>query len=60
MPKKAEVPCHGCDKRHTGCHAECGEYAAFRAEQEKRKPARNESKEFRREHIEKTMRRIKR
>lgn len=25
-------PCKGCEKRHVGCHSECGSYKEFRAE----------------------------
>lgn len=24
-----EVPCYGCDKRHSGCHSFCEDYKAY-------------------------------
>lgn len=26
-----KAPCKDCDKRHIGCHSECGPYKEFRA-----------------------------
>lgn len=30
-PYGHSTPCFGCEKRYAGCHADCGEYAAFRS-----------------------------
>lgn len=37
-------PCRGCEKRNTGCHADCREYKKFEEEcQEIRKERRKDS-----------------
>ena len=37
---KGKSPCYGCEKRQIGCHANCAEYAGYRAEQDAFKKAR--------------------
>lgn len=30
MTKRRICPCRGCDKRHTGCHGGCEDYASWK------------------------------
>lgn len=32
-----ENRCFGCEKRHVGCHAECEDYKAWKAEHDKKR-----------------------
>lgn len=36
------APCLDCPRRHKGCHAGCGDYKAFQAENAKARKARND------------------
>lgn len=36
---KGETPCHHCEERHAGCHAECEKYKAMLAERQALKDA---------------------
>lgn len=35
-----QAPCKGCEDRHTGCHADCTRYIAFRREEDRYKQER--------------------
>lgn len=43
LPKAA---CKDCDKRHIGCHAECEDYKAFKAEMDKIHAKRDATNEY--------------
>lgn len=34
-------PCYKCEKRFVGCHCQCAEYGAFKAESEENRIKRN-------------------
>ena len=36
-----KVPCHNCEDRHVGCHAECERYKEYAAECHKRREKRH-------------------
>ena len=36
---KGETPCHHCEERHAGCHADCERYKAMLAERQALKDA---------------------